>query len=76
MNKLKFFEEAIDMSQLEYLEAKLEMANNQIGNLANNKNGELVGYNCIKCKNKGYFIILKNFIEYHCPCNCMQFRKK
>ena len=41
----------------------------------NNKRGELVGYDCPICKNKGEIMVVKDGIKYYPECSCMQIRR-
>ena len=41
----------------------------------NNSKGDLKGYDCDKCKNKGYIAILDSGYEVHIECKCMSIRQ-
>lgn len=41
----------------------------------NNKEGILSGYDCKKCKNKGYRVEYQNGYETHIDCDCLVIRK-
>lgn len=41
----------------------------------NNKQGELTGYNCPICKNKGEIMVVKDGNKYYPECACMQIRR-
>jgi len=41
----------------------------------NSEPGELTGYDCNKCKNRGYSMILKDGKEYMRECECMTIRR-
>lgn len=41
----------------------------------NNKAGTLSGYDCKKCKNKGYRVEYQNGYETHIDCDCLVIRK-
>lgn len=40
----------------------------------NNKQGDLKGYNCPICKNKGEIMVIRDNIEYYADCSCMAIR--
>lgn len=40
----------------------------------NNRPGELAGYDCDTCKNKGLILHINNGIEFYEECKCMQLR--
>lgn len=41
----------------------------------NNKQGELTGYDCPICKNKGEIMVVKDGYSYYPECSCMQIRR-
>ena len=41
----------------------------------NNKEGNLTGYNCPICKNKGEVMVIKDGVEYYADCTCMPIRR-
>lgn len=41
----------------------------------NNKQGDLTGYNCPICKNKGEIMVVKNGNKYYPECSCMQIHR-
>ncbi len=41
----------------------------------NNQAGELKGYDCPICKNKGEIMVVKDGIKYYPECSCMQIRR-
>lgn len=41
----------------------------------NNKQGELTGYDCPICKNKGEIMVVKDGQKYYPECSCMQIRR-
>lgn len=59
----------IDFDPKEYLQKKIERYNQSTGNL-----NEIDGYNCDKCKNKGYIAYLKDKYEIHKECECQTAR--
>jgi DNA replication protein DnaC len=62
------------MTDEEYTKFKCESYNNNSGNL-----NEKDGYNCDKCKNKGYIAEIRfqnnDWYEVHCECKCMKTRR-
>ena len=41
----------------------------------NSRRGELTGYDCQKCRNKGHVMILQDGCEYMVECDCMDIRR-
>lgn len=62
------------MSDEEYTRFKCDSYNNSVGNL-----NETDGFNCEKCKNKGYIakpmLERDSWYEIHCECSCQRTRK-
>lgn len=62
------------MSEEEYTKFKCESYNNSVGSL-----NETDGYNCERCKNKGYIaearLVKETWYEIHCECECQKARK-
>lgn len=62
------------MSEEDYTRFKCESYNNSVGNL-----NETDGFNCDKCKNKGYIAKPRcdnnSWYEIHCECSCQGTRK-
>lgn len=62
------------MSEEEYTKFKCESYNNNVGDL-----NETDGYNCERCKNKGYIaearFVKGAWYEIHCECECQKARK-
>ncbi len=58
-------------SREETQKLKVKSVNDTLGNLH-----EVDGYNCDKCRNKGYYFKLdENFNEWQVPCKCVEIRK-
>ncbi len=62
------------MSDEEYARFKCDSYNQNSGTL-----NEIDGYNCDKCKNKGYIAELRyyngDYTEVHCECSCQKIRR-